>query len=364
MRDGRSRSSSLFAIGLLSCLVLGCNLARNLTSQKSLFEGTAMKEAAAAFKGKVGGPVKALSVEIEKDSATLKAQDPNNRANVDEYSYVRGVVLGPTPVRLNSLERNLDSTLFDLDEVNWDATEALARQAVERTRLDGGRVKKMTVGRGLTIGKDVSNSGAVSWTVEVDGTRESASAYADAKGDIRGLDLSQTSRAAQFTTYSADTLREAGPRIREAFGGDVKLLELIVNNKYIWFTALDPKGHKDINQYRYDINGVTIDTLQSSINPLPAWVQIARTRGHKTEDFIFDLGEVNLETAPDLGRKACERLGLTGGEVTNYTVSREPITMSGTDTVLKWDIHCKAGRRSGFVDYGMDGKELRVINPS
>jgi hypothetical protein len=66
---------------------------------------------------------------------------------------VKGIVLGPTPVQLNLLERNLKDTLFDLDEINLAATEKLTQTALERAAIEGGKVTKMTIERGLSLPK-------------------------------------------------------------------------------------------------------------------------------------------------------------------------------------------------------------------
>src|SRR5260370_10939859 len=177
--------SFLLATGLCVCVLLGCKF----FSKTNMFEGTATKDAADAFRKKLGGPVRALSLEIERDSVTLKAQDQKNPKNVDEYKYVKGLVIGPTPVKLNLLENNLDKTLFDLDDINLAATPTVARTALERVKIEGGRVKKMTIERGLSLATDMTKSGAVHWNIDIEGTRESASAVADTKGNILGLDL-------------------------------------------------------------------------------------------------------------------------------------------------------------------------------
>jgi len=95
----KNRFSFLLTVGTCLAVLLGCKF----FSQTNMFEGTAAKDAADAFRKKLGGPVKALNLEIDHDSATLKAQDPKNPQNVDEYKYVKGLVMGPTPVKLNLL---------------------------------------------------------------------------------------------------------------------------------------------------------------------------------------------------------------------------------------------------------------------
>ncbi|HYR74979.1 MAG TPA: hypothetical protein VEM96_03985 [Pyrinomonadaceae bacterium] len=344
--------SFLLAIGLCVCVLLGCRF----FSKTNMFEGTAAKDAADAFRKKLGGPVKALSLEIEHDSATLKAQDPQNPQNVDEYKYVKGLVMGPTPVKLNLLENNLDKTLFNLDDINLAATPTVARTAIERVKIDGGKVKKMTIERGLSLATDMTKSGAVHWNIDIEGTRESASAVADTKGNILGLDLSQTARAAKFSTYSADTLRDAAPQIKEAFGGHVKLLELIVYDKYLWFKAKSPRNG-EITQYKYDINGVTTSALSNMSDPTPIEV---RTGQFKIEDLYFDFDEVNLTLAPDLAKKALERLNFPDGKVSLFEISRKPRKFMGKDLVTVWDVSCQQGRKSASVYYDLAGNEVEV----
>ncbi len=353
-----NRLSALLAVALIAGAVLGCNFAKNLLNKSTMFEGTTAKDAAEAFKQKLGGPVKALSLQLEADMATLRAQDPKNLEHVDEYRYAKGIVLGPNPVQLNSLERNLKDTLFDLDEVNLAATPTLAQAAVERVAVEGGKVTKMTIERGLSFANDMTKSGNIRWNVEIKGTRENASASADTKGNILGVDLSQTSRAANFTTYSADVLRDAGAKIKEAFGGRVRLVEVVIYEKYLWFKVLSPRDATQVNQYKYDLNGVTTSELSNIGDQTPIRLRINRKL--KLEDLVFDLEELKLEMAPDLGQKALARLGFNGGQISLYKVSRDSRTFGGRDLVTSWEVSCKQGRKSGTVTYDLDGNELKV----
>ena len=344
--------SFLLAISLCACVLFGCKL----FSKTNMFEGTTAKDAADAFRKKLGGPVKALSVEIEPDSATLKAQDPKNPQNVDEYKYVKGLVMGPTPVKLNLLENNLDKTLFDLDDINLAATPTVVKTALERVKIEGGKVKKMTIERGLSLTTDMTKSGAVRWNIEIEGTRESASAVADTKGNILGVDLSHTARAAQFSMYSAETLREAASQIKDAFGGHVKLIELLIYDKFLSFKAKSPRDG-EITQYKYDINGVTTSSLSNLSDPTPIEVKMGR---FKIEDLYFDLDEVNLALAPELAKKALQRSNFPDGKVSLIIISRKPRKFMGKELVTCWDVSCQQGRKSARVYYDLAGNEVEI----
>jgi hypothetical protein len=356
----QTRTRTLWSFWLTVFICFSVSIGCRLFSKTNMFEGTAATDAVGAFQKKIGGPIKALSVEIEREGMTLKAQDPKNPQNVDEYKYVKGFVTGPTPVRLNLLEKNVDQTLFNLDEIDLGATAKVATGALERAQIEGGKIKRMTIERALSIATGMTKSGTVRWTIEIEGTRENASAVADGKGNILGLDLSQTARAAQFSTYSADTLREAGPRIKEAFGGKVTLLRIVIYDKYLWFQAKSPKDG-EITQYSYDINGVTSSELSNMGDPTPIEV---RTRQFKIEELYFDLDDVNLAMAPELGKKACARLNLPDGRVSLYTIERRPQRkFLSKELVTRWSVSCQQGRKSSYVDYDLTGNELYAHDP-
>lgn len=354
--------TTLITAGLFLTVVLACSLSGKLFSNKSMFQGATAQEAGEAFKKKLGGgPVKALSLELEKDVATLRAQDPNKPQNVDQYKYMRGIVTGPTPVQLNSLERNLDGTLFSLDEINLSATEALANEAVKSTVVDGGHVTKMVIERGLSLATDVTKSGTVRWEVTVEGPRESASATANVKGEIVGVDISQTSRAANWSAFKEETLKDAAPRIKQAFGGAVKMFEITIYDKYVMFKAISPRD-KEVTTYQYNYNGVTMNQLHNIGDSTP--IQVQMSNKHKLDDFLFDLDAVKLEMAPSLGQKAMERLGFTNGRVVLYSIQTEEDPFARkNDLKTQWTVSCQQGRQSGMVMYDLAGNETKVLPP-
>jgi hypothetical protein len=324
-----------------------------------MYEGSAMADAAQAFRKKLGGPFKALNVQIDSNSVTLHAQDPKQPSHVDEYRYFATMreVSGPHPVELSSLEVNLDRTLFDFDSVNWAATESLARAAIERTQIEGGRIEKITVERGLAIGSDVTKSGPVGWTVEVTSSREHATAYADLQGKITRLDLSHTARAANFNLYSPEALREAVSRIDDAFGGHAKVMSIDLWDKGLQFKARD-SNTGDISNYSYDINGVSPNVILDLSGPA---MEVRRlTEQHRLEDILFELDSIRLEQASELGQRAIQRLGFVeNARLTSIHVKREELG-EGTKLVTFWSVNCQAGRKSGSVIYGLNGKELGI----
>ena len=353
----KRRSFLSFAVFLLVSGLIACNIYKGPPSKSPMFEGTAMSDAATAFKKKLGGPFKALDVKINPDSVILRAQDPKQPTNVDEYQYSAFLrsVSGPRPVELSSLENNLDNTLFDFDSVNWAATESLARAAIERTRINDAKVVKMTVERALAIGSLVTKSGTLGWTTEVNNSREHATAYADAQGKITKLDLSHTSRAANFNLLTAEALREAVSQIDSNFGGHALVMDIGLRDKGLSFKAQDPNT-KEINQYSYDISGITRDVIMD----LGATDQDVRKiqQGHKIEEILFELDSIKLEQAPELGQRALQRVALDNASLESIHVKR--VEQENKKLLTFWQIECKAHRKWGTVFYDLNGKELSV----
>jgi hypothetical protein len=349
---------SIVVLCLLVTFTANCHLSEATPARSPMYEEGAMTNAAAAFRKKLGGAFKALNVQIDSNSVTLRAQNPQQPANVDEYQYwaTSRSLNGPRPVMLSSLENDLDRTLFDFDSVNWAATESLARAAIERTQIEAGKIEKMIVERALAIGSDATKSGSVRWTVEVKGPREHATAYADAQGRISKLDLSHTSRAAKFNLLTAETLREAVSQIDAEWGGSALVMDLELGDKSFHFKAQDPKT-KEINQYFYDINGINHDVIMD----MGATDQDVRRiqRGHRIEEILFPLGSIRLEQAPEFGQRAIQRLGFENARVSTIQVKREERDET-SKLVTFWEVSCQAGRKWGVVTYDLNGREMGV----
>lgn len=358
VKTNDSTAALLLALALLFTVALACNPSRARMGRSTMFEDTAMSDAAAAFKEKLGGPFKALYVEIKKDSVMVRAQDPHQPDKVDEYEYsaALGTVSGPHPFEVRSIEKPLDATLFDFDSVNWAATSSLARTAIERTQISGGTVREMTVDRTLTIGNEVSRGGSVRWTIDVRNSAEHADVYADPQGNITKLDLSHTSRAASFNLSSSAALREAASQINQAFGGHARVMDIDISEKSLRFKAQDPKTG-EVHQYTYDINGVTNDVL---LDVAVTSDDVRRIQqGHKLDEILFDFDTVKLDQAPDFGRRALERLGFENARIYATHLKREEQT-DNLKLMTFWEITCVGGGKWGTVWYDLDGKELGI----
>src|SRR5258708_31530265 len=104
---------------------------------------------------------------------------------------------------------------------------------------------------------------------------------------------------------------------------------------------MTPGSSTEVAQYKYDINGVTTSQLRNLTDNTP--IKVRMSRKNKLEDFLFDFDAVNLEMAPELGKKALSRLGFSSGKVEQYKISREARDFWKEDLETRSDVSCKQG---------------------
>jgi len=198
---------------------------QKISSRETLFESSNMQEAAAAFKEKVDGPFKAVSLEFSANEATLRVLDPKQPDHLNDYVYSKGFCSGPRPVPLNQLELGLprDKDLFALDEIDFAVTPQVVKAALARTNIEGGKVSKITIHRGIAdLPGDSSDHYITKWTIDIAGPRESASAIANAKDEIIGVDLSRTTRGEKQDYFSPQALADAVKHIKQRAGVSIR----------------------------------------------------------------------------------------------------------------------------------------------
>ncbi len=108
-----------------------------------------------ALKTKIGGgSVKALEFSIYDTYANLQAQDPSKAAEVNEFKFRAGTVTGPIPVKLSGGGK-LDRNLFTLDDVALDKLPAMTAEALEKSKIEDGKITHVIVRRGLPFSPKV-----------------------------------------------------------------------------------------------------------------------------------------------------------------------------------------------------------------
>ncbi len=279
------QTSLCLCLLILIFFALGCNF-RGRQLKANYFEADAAHVAAKAIKEKIGKPFRVFEITITPGEFTLQAQDPNNPRNLDLYKYAAGFVVGPTPVRVTAVQHgNLEQTTFPFDEINFNAVLTIVQESISKAGLEGGRVIRMTFARGFDMEKVKANSGNARWFIEIEGARESVTVRADSNGKLLGVDLSRTSRAADYTTLKTDELQKAQEALKNLLGTNDKISKLTIYDQYVFVKIPNPQNPKKLDDYKFDINGLTKSGLgQSSVI------------GYSEQE-DFSLSEVNLVDA-------------------------------------------------------------------
>jgi len=303
------------------CALSGCGPD---APSKSLFDVNVAQVAANKIMAKLKPPMRALSIEIMPSTMVLQAQDPSRPSHVDAYTYSipsgtlgrLGVdwVSGPEPVELNLINAKLEENLFNLDEIDFSKVAATAHEAVERAALeDPGTVKRIRIQRRLYL-LPTASSGAVQWSLEISSGRETAEGFADAKGRIERMDVSQTRRAQNLDLLSdGPRVTEALARIREFFGAGAVLKKATISRADVYVIARKSGEPAQSGVgYRWNLNGLAEGG--GLLIPIPG-------RENHDEDF-FTVDEVDWSKLTKLTAAAIEKTGIPGGHIARVEVER------------------------------------------
>ena len=137
-------------IVLLLAAAFGCKLSSLTGHRMNLFEGTNAQDGATKLKEKIGVEfIKLTGIEIHEDRMEMWVQAPNSEKNVDKYVFSDGTLTGPERLDPIALGNNQDSTykmrIFDLSEVNLAAIADVCRKAVERAKIEQGKVDSISI---------------------------------------------------------------------------------------------------------------------------------------------------------------------------------------------------------------------------
>src|SRR5687767_11255344 len=246
------KGSGLIALAIVLLVVLGCGGLKNILPKKGqYFDGDAAQTAAKAIKDEIGKPFKVTEIFIDDDEFRVQAQDPNNPKNVDEYKYVAGFVTGPTPVQLGGMVDNAEKSSFPFDEIDFEAVPKFCKDALDRADIEGGKIYRLTFARGFALTDEGAGAlGAPRWHIEIHGARENVTAAADPKGDLLGVDLSRTSKAADYKLLTEAELTKAQGMVKKLLGSRTEMIEMVFYDKHFGFKVPNPENPKVSDDYK------------------------------------------------------------------------------------------------------------------
>jgi len=250
----KKNHSGVFALAFIVFAVLGCSGIKNMLPKKGqYFEGDAAQMAAQAIKDKIGKPFKVTEIFIDEDEFRVHAQDPNKPKNIDEYKYVAGFVTGPTPVQLGGMVDDPEKSSFAFDNIDFNAVPKFCKEAIDRAGIEGGKIYRLTFQRGFALTDEGAGAlGAPRWLIEINGARENVTAAADPKGKLLGVDLSRTSKAADYKLLEETELQKAQTSIKDYLGDRREIIDMVFYDKSFMFKVPNAENPKVSDDYKYD----------------------------------------------------------------------------------------------------------------
>jgi len=353
---------------MLACLAVltGCRFGGSV----SFFdEDNAIERAVASLKARIGAPVRVLELTIGPDHVTIGAQDPAIRNRIDQWRLERMNVAwinwdrtsGPSPYEVTLVNPDLEANLFDLDEVDFDASIKLARAAIERAGLAGkSRVTRMEIARQIYILPKPS-SGEIRWTIDVSSGRESVQVFADARGAIVGMNVSGTDRAKNLDILrDLNLVADAAQTFRYILGTDAILTAVSINSSSIGFetNVIDPSPPIPVSgslsasrAYTWNLNG-----LQRAISRINADAALGATRN------VFSVDDTDWKLLPKIAAAAAGQLSMPQGRVTGIEISK-PVNPIGQPIVL-WKIEVTdQNKEKGYILADTAGTLKKVMLP-
>lgn len=339
--------NSILVIILTILIGLGCRMME--IGETNYLEGKNAQSAAEIVKDKIGKPFKVYQVLIEENEFRLQAQDPNNPQNLDEYKVSNGFVSGPYPVKLNTMQKDLENSTFPFDEINFAAIPDFTREALEKAKIDGAKVNRLEFQRAFAL-KDtgMGSLGNGRWIIQIEGTRESASAIASPDGKLAGVDLSRTTRAANYKVTSVEELKKAEEAIKNHLGADVKLGEIAIYEDHLSCKTENPENPSIADSYHYGINGLKT----SKVDKQP------KGQTHIFAD--FPLKDINLPNAADFIAQAKQKIEMPDAVFSRMTVRGKKSSRQSNDFAIIWTIYFKQGVNEATVIFNNEGKITQI----
>ena len=308
--------SGWLSASLLLFVVLGCGGLRNMIPKKGqYFEGDSAQKAAQAIKDKIGKPFKVVEIFIDEDEFRVQAQDPAKPKNVDEYKYVAGFVTGPTPVQLGGMVDDAEKSSFPFDEIDFTAVPKFCKAALERADIEGGKIYRLTFQRGFALTDDGAGAlGTARWHMEIHGARENVTAAADPKGNLLGVDISRTSKAASYKLLDEAELQKAQTMVKDFLGSRKDVIQMTFYDKFFIIKVPNAENPQVSDDYKYDINGLTRSGL----------VKTTAIRFPGQENFSVD--DLDFANAARFFEKAKARVEMPNASLGSLSVRRSSST--------------------------------------
>jgi hypothetical protein len=153
---------------------------------------------------------------------------------------------------------NAEKSSFPFDEIDFSKVSQFCTEALDRADIEGGQIYRLTFQRGFALTDEgLGALGNARWHIEIHGARENVTATADPKGNLLGVDLSRTSKAADYKLLNETELRKAQEMVEKNIGADIEIIDIVFYEQSFGFKVPNKENPKVSDDYKYDINGLS-----------------------------------------------------------------------------------------------------------
>ncbi|MBA3354192.1 MAG: hypothetical protein H0U23_17510 [Blastocatellia bacterium] len=253
-------------------------------------------------------------------------------------------------MQLGGMVDSAEKSSFAFDEIDFSAIPKFCKDALARADLEGGKIYRLTFQRGFALTDGGAGAlGNARWHIEIQGARETASATADPKRNLVGVDLSRTSKAADYKLLTEAELTKAQEMVKNMLGSRTDIIEMVFYDKFFMFKVPNAENPKVSDDYKYDINGISRS----------GFIKMSSMRSRGEENFSID--DVDFANAARSFEKAKDRVGMPNASLGSMSVRRSSSPFDSKGARTKWHVSLKSGVNEGSVDYdNNDGSEVRV----
>jgi hypothetical protein len=270
-----SSMKRLFLAIWLALLVLAC-----LPAHAAETYLTASGEAARAM-GRVteelGRKPDVHTIRVTEKAVTVLVRGAKP-SDVDEWTvgqasrlffFSSETVRGPSAKSAPAIVSDPAGGFFSLDEIALDKVSEVASRAIAYAKIQNeAQVQSIEIARRVSL-LPTPAYGDIRWTIYVASPRESATVYANAKGEIIGGDLSNTVRARSMDFYKDDDWPKdaALESLIGVIGVKPVVRDLTVYPKSVQVKADHPAMKENTVGYSWDLSGVTRSAFVSPMFP-------------------------------------------------------------------------------------------------
>ena len=255
---------------------------------------------------------------------------------------------------LNRVMGNIDTSEhfgveppFAVQDTDWSLAEGLVRKAKDTLGMPNAKLAEIE----LSKPKDRAGPPQLEWEITLEEGGEKGIALFDAKGDALGHTFPK-SRQKAFDGRNPEAWPAALALISGSFGGDGAIAEVILYDKHIRISALDPQHPGQLGEFLLDETGIK---RFGTVSPFTE----ANPRFSVADLKALDAGQMRkLQEATE------QRIGLPASKITTITIGRASLDPSpqGRVTVEIRAEEAPFGR-GGRVNWEIDGREIKAYLP-